>query len=157
MTTALALVERKADATQFLALFSRLCVGLRETQDDSGITQQVYWDALGDMPLPALEAGAQALMRESGRKWFPTTAEWRDAANTAYEQHLRQAVSGPRDPWRHECATCEDSGWQTGLTCPGDATCGRPKRHLPHAYTVPCACRATNATYRRHHAFGGAA
>jgi len=158
MTTALATVERKADAAQFLALFSRLCVGLREAQDDSGITQQVYWEALRDVPMTALEAGALALMREPGRKWFPTTAEWRTAAGHAHEQQLRAAIQPAREqPWMHECRDCEDSGWVRGLTCPGDATCGRKKAHQPHDYTLPCPCRPTNHTYRRHMAFGGGA
>lgn len=158
MSTALATIERKGDAAQFLALFSRLCVGLREAQDDSGITQRVYWDALRDVPMAALEAGALALMREPGRKWFPTTAEWRTAAGYAHEQQLRAAVQPAREqPWTHECRDCEDSGWVLGLSCPGDTTCGRTKPHLPHTYTVACPCRATNRTYRRHQAFGGGA
>lgn len=37
---------------------------------------------------------------------------------------------------------------------PGRPTCGKPEPHLPHSYTKPCGCRATNRTYLRHHHFG---
>ena len=157
-TTALTRVDRLGDATEFLQLFSRLCVALRESQDDTGITQEVYWEALRDVPLAALEAGARALMRESGRKWFPTTAEWRTAAGVAQTEHLRTAVTPSRpSPGAVECDDCRDTGWRTGLTCPGDATCGRTSAHRSHEFAVPCRCRLTNGTYRRHIALGGAA
>lgn len=154
----LALVPKTASETEFLAIFSRLCVGLREQQDDSGITQQVYWEALRDLPLAALETGAAALMKQSGRRFFPTTAEWRTAAETAQYAELRQALKPARDePWQHECHECEDTGWVRGLTCPGDATCGRPRKHAAHDYTQACPCRLTNRTWRRHQLMGGGA
>lgn len=154
----LALVPKPAAAAEFLAVFNRLCVALRETQDDSGVTQQVYFDALSDLPLAALESGANALMRQQGRRFFPTTAEWRTEAEKAAYADLKRAVSGGRDePWRHECQDCEDSGWVRGLTCPGDATCGRTRKHAAHDYTQACPCRPTNRTFRRHLAFGGGA
>ena len=154
----LALVPKPATDAEFLTLFNRLCVGLRETQDDTGITQQVYFEALKDVPREALEAGAVALMKQAGRRFFPTTAEWRTEAEKASEQHLRSAVSvGRVDPWRHECQSCEDTGWVMGLTCDGGTACGRKHTHAPHSYTVACACRPTNRTYRRHLLFGGGA
>lgn len=197
----LSLVPKGAEEREFLAVFSRLCVGLRETQDDSGITQQVYFEALRDLSSEALDAGAAALMRERGRKFFPTTAEWRTAAENAHVEALRKALTSTReDPWRHECRECEDSGWVVGMTCDGGAeqwpehgephtnigpqkgdkdarkmrpwsykpeprltatprkaVCGRVHPHAPHAYTVACSCRMTNATYRRHQSFGSGA
>lgn len=154
----LALVQKSANETEFLVLFNRLCVALRETQDESGITQQVYYEALRDMPEKALDAGAAALMKEPGRRFFPTTAEWRSAAMKAQEQDLRAAVQPIRgEPWRHECRDCEDSGWVIGLMCSGNEQCGRRQKHDAHTYTVPCACRPTNRTYLRHQAFGGGA
>ena len=158
MTTTLATMAIPTDARSFLAVFSRLCVALREAQDDSGITQQVYSEALQDVPLPALEAGADLLMKEQGRRFFPTTAEWRAAADRAREAQLRAAVGqGRSDPWRYECRDCEDTGWVRDLTCPGDARCGRERKHGAHDYTLPCPCRPTNRTYQRHQAFGGGA
>ena len=154
----LTLVPSRADETEFLAVFSRLCVALRETQDDSGITQGVYWEALCDLPLAALEAGANALMRQQGRRFFPTTAEWRAEAEKAAYAEPKKAVSGGRDePWRHECQDCEDSGWVRVLRCDGGTTCGRTRKHMPHDYTLACPCRMTNRTWRRHMAFGSSA
>lgn len=153
-----ALVPTPVAAREFLAVFSRLCVGLREQQDDSGITQQVYFEALRDLPVAALESGAAALMREPGRRWFPTTAEWRAAAEQAQIAALRAAVQPSREaPWHDECAACGDTGWLHGLTCDGGRACGRTRTHLAHTYTQACTCRATNRTYRRHLAFGGGA
>lgn len=154
----LALVPKPASDAEFLAVFNRLCVALRETQDDSGITQSVYWDALKDLPIEALDAGAVALSREAGRRFFPTTAEWRTAAERAATDTLRKALHAPREePWHHECRECEDSGWLTAMSCPGDSTCGRRKAHRPHEYTQACPCRLTNRTYRRNIMHGGGA
>ena len=194
----LMLVQTPTNEQQFLAVFSRLCVALREAQDDSGITQQVYFEALRDLSPAAIEAGASVLMREKGRRFFPTTAEWRTASEHAHGETLRKTLTSHREePWHHECRDCEDSGWIVGLTCDGGAeawpeqgephtnigpqkgdkderhakawsykpearltatprkaVCGRRNAHTPHAYTIACPCRPTNATYRRHLSFG---
>lgn len=153
----LELVRRPPTDAQFLAVFNRLCVALREPQDDTGVTQGVYWDALRDLPLPALEAGANALMREPGRRFFPSTAEWRTAAEQAQRQQFKAAVQAPREePWHLECAACEDTGWEH-FHCPGDRSCGRMKPHGAHDYVRVCVCRPTNRTYQRHHHFGAGA
>lgn len=106
---------------EFLRVFNRLCVALREPQDDSGMTQRIYFEALKDLSLEALQAGATGLQRETGRRFFPTTAEWRDAARP-YQASQRIALALPagRDqPWREECTRCGDTGWIEGLTCEG--------------------------------------
>lgn len=154
----LTLVPRTANETEFLAIFNRLCVALRETQDDSGITQQVYWEALRDLPMLSIDQSAVALSRQTGRRFFPTTAEWRTEAENASAAHMRKVVPAARvDPWHHECRDCEDSGWVRGLTCDGGTTCGRTRKHMPHDYTMACPCRATNRTYLRHHMYGSGA
>ena len=133
----LALVPKPAAAAEFLAVFNRLCVALRETQDDSGVTQQVYFDALADLPLAALESGANALMRQQGRRFFPTTAEWRTAAETAQAETLRKTLTSRREePWHHECRECEDSGWIVGLTCDGGMEAW-PEHGEPHTNIGP--------------------
>ena len=138
----------------FLSIFNRLCVALRELHDDTGITQDVYWHALRDVSLESLGLSAEALSKEPGRKWFPTTSEWRTAANRAADD-LRRAehVSTGRE-WHDECRDCSDTGWVKDLTCDGSAygACGRPRLHGAHTYTVPCPCRPTNRTYQRRHA-----
>lgn len=107
---------------EFLVTFNRLCVALREPADDSGVTVGIYFDALADCPIEAIQAGATALMRETGRKWFPTTAEWRTAIDQAQTTAWRLALpSGREQPWVHECEACEDTGWVMELECDGGA------------------------------------
>ena len=156
--TTLTLVPKPTTEQEFLAIFNRLCVALREQQDDSGITQGVYWEALSDLSTTALEAGAQRLMRQQGRRWFPTTSEWRTEAEKAQTEALKAALPPAREtPWRHECRDCEDTGWVRGLTCPGDSTCGRTDPHAAHDFTRACPCRPENRTYRRKLLAGGGA
>lgn len=132
MTTALSTLRQTPEHTDFLQVFNRLCVALRDPGDDSGVTQGIYFDALKDLPMRALEAGAAALMREPGRRFFPTTAEWRAAAEHAQMQQLREAVKPARsEPWRYECDRCEDTGWIQGLTCDGGAS-QWPEALAPH-------------------------
>ncbi len=151
----LALLKDPSSDAAFLRIFNRLLVALREPADDTGVTQGVYFDALKDLPLLALEAGAMALMKEPGRRFFPTTAEWRTAAERANVELLRDAVQPARDePWHVDCEACEDTGWVQGLECPGSNLCGRTKPHAPHSYTRACPCRPMNRTYQRHHRFG---
>ena len=152
------LIPAPAQSAEFLAIYNRLCVGLREAPDDSGITQGIYWDALKDLPCAALETGAVALMREPGRRFFPTTAEWRQAAERAQITQLREAVRPARDaPWVHECHDCEDTGWRYH-TCTETNPCLRTKAHArPHDYVTPCPCRVSNRTYMRHQNFGAGA
>lgn len=139
---------------EFAACYVWLCAALREPQDETGLTQQVYYQALGDLAPESLQGGATALSREPGRKWFPTTAEWRTAAGRVQTAHRRLAVSGREEPWRVDCDRCEDTCWRLPMECPGDPTCGRPTRHLPHTYTDRCACWPANRTFQRHHASG---
>ena len=143
----LQLVGEGQTKAAFLQAFNRLCVALREPADDSGVTQGIYYDALKDVPLPAVEAGAVALSKERGRRFFPTTAEWRTAAQAALQAQLRHV----------ECDGCEDTGWVLGLTCDGSNQCGRKRVHLPHTWTYPCPCRETNRTYIRSRQYGAGA
>jgi hypothetical protein len=43
--------------------------------------------------------------------------------------------------WRYLCQRCGDYGLEM-FDCPGDASCGRDKQHLPHQYGRPCWCSA---------------
>lgn len=157
MTADLIAFQRPTADADFLALYNRLCVALREPADDSGVSQQVYFDALKDLPVRALEAGAAALMKEPGRRFFPTTAEWRTAAEAAQRNQFREATKPIRaEPWRCECTACDDTGWEI-LECTGDNFCGRQKKHLPHTFAKVCPCRPTNRTYQRHAQFGSGA
>lgn len=56
----------------------------------------------------------------------------------ALEKTLRVAWPFTRE-WKFLCAQCDDAGLVMG-ECPGDATCGRHKPHLPHEFGRPCWC-----------------
>lgn len=153
MNTLLMRSQSTTDA-EFLRLYNRLCVALRETPDPDGITQQVYFELLHDLPIHALEAGATALMREPGRRFFPSSTEWRTAAEEAQAEAWRRVVPVARaEPWRFDCETCGDTSWQRH-DCDGSSVCGRPIKHAPHAYVTRCACWPTNPTYARHQRVG---
>lgn len=149
----LMLVTTTTDAA-FNQVFNRLAVALREPADDTGITIDVYFEALKDLSMEAIELGADALAKEPGRRFFPTTAEWRAAAESAQMARLREAVKpGREEPWQYECGACADTGWED-LFCPGDQTCGRARKHAAHRYVRVCPCRPNNRTYIRHQQFG---
>jgi hypothetical protein len=152
----LALVPKSPTTdVEFAAVFNRLLVALREPADDTGVTLGVYYDALKDLPLQAVEVAAVGLSKEAGRRFFPTTAEWHTAAEKALQQMVREAVKPARaEPWHHECGTCEDTGWVLGLECDGSSMCGRKNTHAAHSYTRACPCRATNKSYIRNQQFG---
>lgn len=46
---------------------------------------------------------------------------------------------GRAEDWHLLCDRCVDTGWEV-RDCPGDATCGREKRHGAHRYAVACWC-----------------
>ena len=58
------------------------------------------------------------------------------------ESVLREFLPFTRE-WKYLCANCNDVGLVIG-DCPGDATCGRERRHLSHTFGVPCWCQLGN-------------
>lgn len=56
------------------------------------------------------------------------------------EKTLRAAWPQVRE-WYYLCSSCRDMGLAMSA-CPGDATCGRGKPHLPHDFGRPCSCQA---------------
>lgn len=139
---------------EFGVVMAKLAMQLRWTDADVG-TIKSYYEVLGDLPLDAISASATAFAREAGRKFPPTSAEWYEAARTAAKETERKRLAlppGREYPWRHECHSCEDTGWVMGLECNGSNFCGRERKHLPHSFTKPCECRPTNRTYQRNRA-----
>ena len=58
------------------------------------------------------------------------------------EKTLRAAwPKGRLEAWHVLCGSCDDYGLVISA-CPGDATCGRVKPHLPHDFGKPCWCKA---------------
>lgn len=47
--------------------------------------------------------------------------------------------SGRDEPWHYLCESCGDTGLEIH-DCPGDARCGRSRRHDPHTFGRPCFC-----------------
>lgn len=136
----------------FLQAFNRLAVALRLPAPEIDAAQkQIYFEALRDLPLEAVEAAVLPLSRTAGFG-FPRTSEWHQVAEQQrVEQTLRALPPGREEPWQHECPHCEDTGWEE-RACDGEhRMCGRPKAHAPHSFTTPCSCRETNRTYARHH------
>lgn len=56
----------------------------------------------------------------------------------ALEGLLREVWPFTRE-WKYLCKPCFDTGLVIA-SCPGDATCGRPRQHGPHDFGTPCWC-----------------
>jgi hypothetical protein len=142
----------EADLPAFLQAFNRLAVGLRlPTAEIDAAMKRIYFDFLRDLPLAAVDAAVEPLGRVQGYG-FPSTARWHEQAEQCrVEQTLRALPAGREEPWHFECNHCGDSGWEE-RTCNGEhRQCGRAMVHPAHSFVTACSCRATNATYGRHH------
>lgn len=144
MTTAL---QVPTTATEFGAIFSRLARQLR-WHDFTPADTTVFFETLNDLPLAIVHESAKRIANEPGRKYFPTTGEWREHA-LEYEQELRRKLASDKREWVTECLECDDTGWQF-YECTGDNFCGRQQKHLAHRFVRICPCRETNRTYQRH-------
>lgn len=134
----------------FGEIFARLALQLRWLDADEAAILS-YFAVLKDLPANVLTRSAEQLAAERGRKYFPTTGEWRDCALRVQQEMLREELGTERD-WKVECERCDDTGWMTDFKCGGgeNDACGRPRRHLPHTFARECPCRPTNRTYQRH-------
>lgn len=139
------------DRPAFLQAFNRLAVALRlPVAEIDGAMHGIYFDALRDLPIEAVEAAVLPLSRVPGFGFVRTT-EWHQAAERAQvEQTLRALPPGREEPWQFECAYCEDTGWEE-RQCDGGRVCGRPKEHPAHTFATACSCRDSNRTFQRHH------
>lgn len=139
------------DLPAFLQAFNRLAVGLRlPTAEIDAAMKRIYFDALKDLPLTAVDAAVEPLSRVKGYG-FPRTDIWHERAEQCRVELTLAALPPAREePWHHECPHCEDTGWAYH-ECDGERLCGKSKPHPVHTYTVACSCRETNRTYARHH------
>ena len=81
-------------------------------------------------------------VQEALRLWDAQKAEGLPKETRAknLEQVLRVAwPKGRESGWKYLCTGCNDYGLVMS-ECPGDATCGRDKAHLPHEFGTPCWC-----------------
>lgn len=80
--------------------------------------------------------------REAMVMWDQAKAAGADlqARLQTLENTLRAAwPKGRERDWQTLCSRCDDYGLELS-SCPGDATCGRARRHLPHEFGKPCWC-----------------
>lgn len=135
---------------EFHGIFRRLALALRLTEQD-GAMVSAYYEALNDLSVGAIAESARALAKQPGRRFFPTSGEWREEAEIAFRSELVKALPPARpDPWRFDCESCDDTGWER-FECTGNDFCGRPNVHAPHTFVRMCSCRESNRTYQRHH------
>lgn len=139
------------DRGAFLQAFNRLAVALRlpEREIDASM-QQIYFDALADLPIAAVDGAVDGLARTAGYG-FPRTSDWHSVAERVQVEQTLRALPPARDePWHFECEYCSDTGWEE-RACDGGRMCGRSKEHPAHTFASPCSCRNSNRTYARHH------
>lgn len=138
-----------ATEKEFAIIFARMATQLRWLDADAAAIQS-YYAALKDLPDEIIHASAARIANEPGRKFFPTTGEWREVALLIEQEKRRAEFSGPHS-WTEECETCHDTGWE-GFDCTGGkhGGCDRDREHLPHHFVRVCPCRPTNRTYQRH-------
>ncbi len=142
-------LQKLITAEEFALIFTRMASQLRWLEFRPSDMEN-YFESLRDLPDGILHESAKRLANQPGRKYFPTTGEWRESALQVEAEIRRADITGPR-VWKLECEDCEDTGW-LHFECPGDATCDRTNPHLPHRFVRPCGCRESNRTYQRHHA-----
>lgn len=89
------------------------------------------------------EGALAATYREAMRLWDEQTAQGVSRADRlrGLTASLKAAwPKGRTEEWKYLCTNCLDYGLSMS-TCPGDATCGRPKPHLAHEFGTPCWCQ----------------
>jgi hypothetical protein len=141
-------LTRTITELDFGKIFSPLAIQLQWRDADEAAIRS-YYRALCDIPQSVLTRSAWRLANERGRKFFPTTGEWRDVALMIEQEDRRSEFAGPHE-WTEECTDCHDTGWR-GYECTGlDGGCDRKFNHRPHDYVRICPCRESNRTYQRH-------
>jgi len=154
------------DRDAFAQCYNGMLIAFRVSSDDPIRLHgelEVYFRALRDLPLDAVQAAAEGLQRAhvgaDGRSFFPTAPQWHKAAEAAQVALLRKMLSPAREePWHYEDPDCGDTGWlervcQVGARC-GCESCSKRPGDWTHPYVAPCSCRATNHTYRRRRDLG---
>ncbi len=124
------------DRKAFDTAFNRLAkAGL--IHDTDVVAKGVYFDALADLPLWAVERAALQLQRTPVK--FFTCAVWHQFSATALlEQRRRDTVTlAGQKMLPQQCSQCRDTGMR-----PVNAD-------DPESRLTPCECRETNANYQQ--------
>lgn len=139
------------DKRAFRDLMRRAGVAFNAAVDDAQLA--VYWDGLNDLELATLTEAFKDC--QESLRFFPRIVDLRDAefgvrSRGEQQAHKQLLAKAPEDPHQVYCTSCEDTGFERGLDCPGDGrchvgNCGRPG-HLsyPHPFTRKCYCRPSN-------------
>lgn len=87
------------DRPRFTTIYTSLLIGLRPREEQrAGVG--VYFSALLDLPIEAVEDAGLACLRELGREWVPTTTEWYAAADELAVTALEMAGGFVPEPDR---------------------------------------------------------
>jgi hypothetical protein len=84
-----------SDYKPFVKVYQLLSVAMRRNplNDEEGVGEEVYFQALSYLPFKAVNEAAQKISREGG-EWFPTTAVWcRVADELAYKFLLTAEIA----------------------------------------------------------------
>jgi len=84
-----------ADRTRFSTAFHALTLGL-ELYGDAPEREIVYFEALTDLPIEAIETASRQFLKEPNRRKFPTTGEWYAAADELAFRMLQEAQEDRR-------------------------------------------------------------
>lgn len=145
----------RADFEAFARAFNRLTLALPNRVKDDHAGEQLtaskllYFDTLGDLPLDAVVAGADEILRS--HQWFPAPVEWRRAALSAKFRFSIAALPAMK-PGEVFCEVCNDTGFEQRV-CQAGARCS--EKHLlreeifEHTFATPCDCRESNPVYIR--------
>lgn len=111
-------------AFNYLAAATRLPVAELTPEN-----KRVFFNAMQELDTEAVERAAEKLAKES--QWFPKAAEWITAAKLAHRRAEWKALmpapgaeAAAVREWKHECKTCEDSGFEV-LECKPGQRCYR--------------------------------
>lgn len=143
------------DFEAFTAAFNRLTVALpNRVKDDvqgEGLAtaKTLYFEALQELPLEAVVAGADEIARSA--QWFPAPVEWRRAALSAKFRFTIAALPAMK-PGEVFCEICSDTGFEQSV-CRVGTRCSEKHATRPegfeHSYARPCECRESNPVYIR--------
>jgi hypothetical protein len=86
-----------------------MCMALRQEVDAP--QRRVYVRGLADVPADVIEAGADRLVTEPGRRFFPTLPEWIGACAAVIDERRKWAARVALQI-RNECPVCHGSGFQ---------------------------------------------
>ena len=118
---------------------ARLAVAFQRQIDAA--TMRIYRETMSDLPLWAIE-GAELILRRKGGTFFPSAANWHQAAEGLIVDRQRERLTQPARDELYECETCRDQGWAAVTRADGSEA------------FLPCSCRATNSQYQRMQAAG---